>query len=128
MFAQIGSVIDTKNKIIFTENYVAMDYSKIVSYLAPATITSKANQYGFFGTGTSITFENQGVVEEYKVIVKGDLNGDSVCDVLDCMLAELIRTGNCEATQEQIYAANNDIADKVTVEDFQNVINWALAR
>jgi hypothetical protein len=128
MFAQIGSVIDTENKIIFSEKYVAKDYSNLVSYLAPATITSESNPYGFFGTGSSITFENNGVVEEYKVIIKGDLNGDSVCDVLDCMLAELIRTGNYEATQEQIYAANNDIAEEVDIYDFQNIINWALDR
>jgi hypothetical protein len=40
----------------------------------------------------------------------------------------LIRTGNCEATQEQIYAANNDIAYEVDIYDLQNIINWALGR
>jgi hypothetical protein len=80
------------------------------------------------GTGSSvqITDSTGAVIAEYTLVVRGDVNGDSVCDVLDCMLIELAQTHN--TTLDGVYLAAGDLAEngEITVEDFSAVVNKAL--
>lgn len=84
----------------------------------------------FIGTGSLL-----GVYDEYntlvntvEVVVMGDLNGDGVCDVLDCMLAELART-SC-VTLEGGYLTAGDYTEDLVIDtnDLTQVVNKAVDR
>lgn len=82
------------------------------------------------GTGMEI-----GVYDEYNtliyslvIVVMGDINGDGVCDALDCMLAELTRTSCMELKDEYLTAADYTEDSEVDLDDFQQIVNKALNR
>lgn len=127
LFAQKNSRIDYENKLIFTEIYGAKEFKSLVTYLAPAKLVSNKNISGFFGTGTSIDLSKNGVTDNYKVIVNGDTNGDSVCDVLDCFDVE--RASNDNAELYGAYAEAGDINGDgiIDIADYQAIINKAVA-
>lgn len=85
----------------------------------------------FLGTGSIIGVydTNSGnLVSEIVVVVKGDLNGDGVCDALDCMLAELTRTSCIELKDEYLTAADYTEDSEVDLDDFQQIVNKAVNR
>ncbi len=127
LFAQNGSKIDYANKLIFSNTYLAKGFKSIVTYLLPATIKANVNEYGYFGTGTSIDLSKDDATDNFKVIVNGDLNGDGVCDVVDAAYAARVSSGYQKATEDEIYAANGYISDELDVNSYQNVVNMALA-
>ena len=55
----------------------------------------------------------------------GDLNGDSVCDVLDVALAEICIYNKTPSAIE-CYAANGMAIDEINIDSFQYVVNTAL--
>ena len=84
----------------------------------------------FVGTGATITiYTTQAGVKvplsTIKVVVKGDVTGDGVIDVLDCMLVELV--GTDKTTVSGVYSLAGDIANdgKVGLEDLGAVANLA---
>ena len=84
----------------------------------------------FVGTGATITIytTQSGVkipLSTIKVVVKGDVTGDGVIDVLDCMLVELV--GTDKTTVSGVYSLAGDIANdgKVGIEDLGAVANLA---
>ena len=84
----------------------------------------------FVGTGATITiYTTQAGVKvplsTIKVVVKGDVTGDGVIDVLDCMLVELVGTN--KTTVSGVYSLAGDIANdgKVGLEDLGAVANLA---
>lgn len=127
LFAENGAKIDYENKLIFSNTYLAKEFRSIVSYLVPATIKGNADENGYFATGTSIDFTKDGVTDNYKVIINGDINGDGVCDVLDASYTALVSTGHKTATEDEIYAANGCISEGIDASSYQNVVNMALA-
>jgi hypothetical protein len=105
------------------------DISDAIIEMDGYTLTTTPNSdYGFIGTGSTVqvTDSSGTQVAEYTLIVRGDVNGDSVCDVLDCMLIELAQNHN--TTLEGVYLAAGDLAEngEITVEDFSAVVNKAL--
>lgn len=127
LFAQKGTSIDYENKIIFSDTPLAKEFKSLVTYLKPAKLDSSTNKYGIFGTGTEINLTKDSATDNYKVIINGDLNGDGVCDVLDALYAALVSSGHKTATQDEIYAANGDIADEIDVYDYQAIVNRAVS-
>lgn len=84
----------------------------------------------FVGTGATITiYTTQAGVKvplsTIKVVVKGDVTGDGVIDVLDCMLVELV--GTDKTTVSGVYSLAGDIANdgNVGLEDLGAVANLA---
>ena len=130
--AQKATEIDYENKLIFTQKEACFDILDLLkipstSIAVPmASYTSAGNEY--LGTGSTVTvFENKNYIGDYKVIVEGDLDGDSVCDVLDITMAERVANKNATATKEQIYAANGCVSEEIDVMSYQNVVNSALS-
>ncbi len=82
---------------------------------------------GFYGTGSVINvFDSDwNFIRSYVLAVQGDVNGDSVCDVLDCMLIELAR--NKHTTLDGVYLAAGDLAENGTIDtaDYQEVVSRA---
>ena len=84
----------------------------------------------FVGTGATITiYTTQAGVKvplsTIKVVVKGDVTGDGVIDVLDCMLVELV--GTDKTTVSGVYSLAGDVANdgNVGLEDLGAVANLA---
>ena len=104
----------------------------LVDVYGDATITVtpslKSGEKEWYGTGTVISVYNgEELIDDFYLLVEGDVTGDSVCDVLDCMSVELMRKGN--ATREGVYfmAADTNEDEKVNIDDLQNIANIAKA-
>jgi hypothetical protein len=108
------------------ETFIALSNNTTVTKTPSATYEEKT----FYGTGSKITVYDNGVLlGEYTLVVKGDVNGDSVCDALDCMLVELARHSNNNFSLEGAYLSAGDLAENgsITIEDFEAVVNKAIA-
>lgn len=76
------------------------------------------------GTGSVIgVYKDSEPATAYTLIVKGDVNGDGICDALDCAIIEKLATGNEIAIETYIFAAdlNNDGA--ITLADYETSIS-----
>ena len=85
-------------------------------------------QGDYMGTGSTVDYyDSEGsLIGTYTFIVYGDVNGDSVADVLDAAFVALVVNGYKTATIEQIYAANAGNSEIMDVTSYQNVINIIL--
>lgn len=95
----------------------------------PSNITNYSNLSGYFGTGSVVSVfdaESGEYVKSVNVVLPGDVNGDSVCDVLDCAKAALVSNGFTEFTGACFDAANFDYNDEITTEDYSAIVNLAL--
>lgn len=122
------TTVDSDNKVIFTDAYNSdsvSDFLTVSGYTAQATASDSG---GNLGTASSVDIYREGKLEdEYKLIVVGDLNGDSVCDAIDVAEAERVSNGHKTAVTEQVYAANGAVSEEIDVASYQNVVNVALA-
>lgn len=87
-------------------------------------VTATSNYYG---TGSQFSYSIGDNTPGYTIIVEGDLNGDSVCDVIDAAVAQLYSAGFYEPTKNETYAANGDLIDEFDVNSYQNVVNCVLS-
>ena len=78
----------------------------------------------YYGTGSQFVCVNS---FRYTIIVEGDLNGDSVCDVLDVAEAERYSTGADKPSMDEVLAANGCISEEIDAASYQNVVNVCLA-
>ena len=125
------TVINEEAGIIFTHQTFKTQVDEIVkadpSYTVmaiPSLMSSKANYYG---TGSVFYFfRNGSLVYTYNVVVYGDVNGDSVVDVLDAAMVQLASSGL--RTLQDNYLLATDFSNDGTVDtsDYQQVINLVL--
>ncbi|HZJ74975.1 MAG TPA: lectin like domain-containing protein, partial [Clostridia bacterium] len=82
----------------------------------------------YFGTGSKITATDKttGAVTNYVTVTKGDLNGDSVCDALDCLLANFMLSGKMNADGLQLLAA--DATNTIDIADYQHILNISVGK
>ena len=124
--------IDYDNNIVFSSAGLCMDISGYVSTAEDFTLDTNesavAGDTKLYGTGSKVNITLDGdVLDEYTVFTVGDLNGDSVCDVIDAAFAHRYSAGLEEPTQNEIYAANGCILDELDATSYQNVVNTCLA-
>lgn len=83
----------------------------------------------YYGTGSKITARDNATSAEtdYVVVIGGDLNGDSVCDALDCMLGDLMLNGKQNADGFALLAAGSD-SDTIEIDDYQRVLNRSVGK
>ena len=124
--------IDYDNFLIYTPVQKCSDINKLLSISESATVTVTASyQYGslqLYGTGTIVTVsDSNNPVVDYTLIVEGDVNGDSVCDVLDC--AQVALVANNHKTFDDVYgmAADINMDDVIDISDYQDIVNKTLA-
>lgn len=121
-----------EDDVVFTSIDLCKDIETLVNFSESVTYeisaSFKTSTTEFLGTGSIISiYENSEKVSEYKIIVTGDLNGDSVCDVLDVACAELSVTNNRIPSADECYAANGSKKDIIDENSFQFVVNTALS-
>ena len=80
------------------------------------------------GTGVVVDVMKNGVYHtQYKLVVNGDTNGDSICDVLDCFDVERIASGHKTLAGAYSLAADNNADGIVDINDYQSISNLVLA-
>ncbi len=132
MSAKDKTKIDYDNYLIFSTLRVQNDMSQMVNipesmnyYTIPSTVYKN---YYWYGTGSSLLiYHNGGTREKFTLIVQGDVNGDSAVDVLDAAYVELVTSGHKELTDAYFLAADINMDEEITVEDYAQVVNLVLA-
>ena len=127
------TAVDTKNVVVdaITNTLVldisaCKDVNDAIIEMDGYTLTITPNSnYGYYGTGSKVQVldDNGAQVDEHTLVVRGDVNGDSVCDVLDLMLIELARTNN--RNLDGVYLTAGDLTEngEIDVDDFEAVVN-----
>ena len=131
------AAVETKNVVIdSTNNYMILDISAsqdlseaILPMNGYKLTTTPSSDYGFFGTGSKVqvTDSDGTQVAEYTLVVRGDVNGDSVCDVFDLMLMQFVI--NDPSTFDGVYFVAGDLTKdgEITDRDFEAVVTKALS-
>ena len=110
--------------VIFSETDID-DISKYL-YFYDSTVTS-SSKYNYVGTGDVITVINDYYVMEFTCVVRNDINGDSVCNVLDVFDVERASNGNAELDGAYALAGDSNSDDVIDITDYQSIVNQALA-
>ena len=131
IYAQDGTTVNSNMKTIYTTVGGCNDIKKIIGVSDYAEIVINASySYGdteYYGTGTVITvFEKGKYDSDYTLIVAGDVNGDSVCDVLDASQVASAFTGLTTLSGVYKTAADINSNDKIDAGDYQSIVNRAL--
>lgn len=126
-----GSIIDYNSKCIFTKETGISDISQLIFIPEKTTVITQASfvtgNCEYIGTGSVVSvFSNGELIGEYTVIVEGDLNGDSVCDIFDAVCIEKIANGQAFATSAQAYAVTGTLDGEITISDYLYIVNKAL--
>lgn len=117
--------------VIFTDVTTCNRINTLLSTSGSTTISAKpsctTNALNLYGTGSSVAIYNGSeYIYDMTIIVNGDLNGDSVCDVLDASQAEKYSNNKETPTTQEIYAANGSVTDTIDAQSYQWVVNKAL--
>ncbi|MBR4286138.1 MAG: hypothetical protein IKT55_00370 [Clostridia bacterium] len=99
------------SNVIVTDLLNCDDVAGIIEAVNGAEIEITKDENGYYGTGAEIKVTKYGtVLETYYLVVKSDVNGDGVCDVLDYQEIELVINSLSELNQLQTIAGdlNND--------------------
>ncbi len=132
LFAAVGE--NKQNGVcVVTDGIMQTNVNDLVktfnSYYEARVLESSGGK--FLGTGSIIGVydTNSGnLVSEIVVVVKGDLNGDGVCDALDCMLAELTRTSCITLGECYMLAGDYTENNEIDLDDFQQIANKVVNR
>lgn len=124
------TMINETAGIIFTQQTAKTSVEDIVAadaytvFAIPSFVSGETNYYG---TGSTFYFFKDGMLAyTYKVVVYGDLNGDSVADALDCSIGERAAAEKQELTDLYLLAADFNTDGTVEITDYQQIINLAL--
>lgn len=130
----ITIVPETSETVIISEYCVTQlatifDDASYIYKGVPSMVTNYRDISGYYGTGSVISMfdaESGKYVKSTNIVLLGDVNGDSVCDVIDC--ARVALAVNNISSLDGVYfdAANMDCNDKITVEDYSAIVNQAL--
>ena len=127
-----NAVVDTTSNTLLLDMSACKDINEAIVEMDGYTLTTiPTSSYGFIGTGSKLQVaDSTGTqVVEYTLVVRGDVNGDSVCDSLDLMLIELARQTNNNVSLEGAYFAAANLAEdsEINIDDFNAVVNKAVA-
>ena len=133
MMPKDNTEIDYVNKRIFTTQFVCRDFLEIVhvnentNYLLTPSYEYQNNCW--YGTGSQLQIQDADASTEttYTLIVEGDVNGDSAVDVLDAAYVELVTSGHKQLTDAYFLAADTNLDQEITVEDYAQVVNLVLS-
>lgn len=130
IFSINNTYIDYDNKLIYTKMTTSKDFSRILSIQENTSYSSLPSlvykEYSWYGTGSEFVIFNGTKKERYTLIVEGDVDGDSAVDVLDAYQVSLVVNGHTELSDEYFLAADTNLDQEITVEDYSQVVNLAL--
>lgn len=128
---QGNTTIDFEKLILYTSDTEKNLFSDIVTFgekVKFRTVSSYASKTtDYFGTGSYVVVYVNGVPNTtFNLVVYGDINGDSICNVLDCFEAEKTANGHTELTDVYSLAADTDQNGVINVTDYQDIVNRAM--
>ncbi len=117
--------VDAEKNIITAKKYLIEDLNEVLEAQQGYRIEFSHSENNYCGTGSKIRIvgEDGALVKAYTLIVSGDLNGDSVCDTLDCMLMQLSFNDTEILKNEFFIAADVDENNVIEMNDFQSIVN-----
>ncbi|MPM80902.1 hypothetical protein SDC9_127953 [bioreactor metagenome] len=104
------AVIDNTDKVIYGLEEGVTDFSKFVKVTGDAQLSITPTENGY-GTGTVIDVIADGkIINTYKVIIFGDVDGDGYSNAYDSIAFQLYMSYNTEFSKEQLMSGdiNND--------------------
>ena len=112
--------------VFFTYKYLVTDGKALFESSFDYGVEPSHKYLSYWGTGTEITLTNGDNKCVFSLCVKGDINGDSVCDVLDTMLCERYVNGfeNLQGVELESTELTGD--DEVDVQDYAQIVNQSL--
>ena len=130
--AQSGNTIDYTNKIIISDTKLCSNILNLVNKASTVNFTvenmsNAQNNTKYIGTGTKCRLDTGTETAYFTVVIDGDLNGDSVCDVLDSAAAAVYSSGKKTPDMLEIYAANGEAAETIDIAAYQALVNKAVA-
>ena len=122
--AQISTIAG--DSVIITEALGCDDFSSIATANEGYTI-EESKETAYYGTGTVIKVLKDGeVVKTYILVVKSDVNGDGVCDSLDCSEVEKFNSGHDVGFDDiQLLAADLNNDENVDYLDYEIFVEKA---
>lgn len=127
-----GTQIDYENFIIRTTVQSADEIVDILELSDTATVEITPSYDNgvteLYGTGTIVTvFDGDEFIGDFTLVVEGDTNSDSVCNVLDVFEVERASNGHKELSDIYSIAADGNSDDIIDRNDYQSVVNKALS-
>ena len=132
MFALSNTHINFDSNLIYTKQFVCRDFLEIVhinentNYLITPSYEYQNNCW--YGTGSQLQIQDADASTEiiYTLIVEGDINGDSVVDVIDASATEQVVNGHKELSGDYFLAGDSNRDEVIDIADYQQVVNFAL--
>lgn len=121
------SKIDYEKKIVFADIWCETDIAEFVQSVGGGSVEAIPNSSGFLGTGSTVVFNDGTKDITYNVVIAGDVDGDSVCDVIDAALVNLAVSEKLELSAVSKCAATLVAGKEVDVYDYQNIVNWVVS-
>ena len=79
-------------------------------------------------TGAIVSIRKDNTLHsQYTLVVDGDTNADSICDVLDCFDVERTINGNAELSGAYAMAGNSNGDDVIDIYDYQAIVNKSIS-
>ena len=123
--------IDHARKVIYTDSCNLSSIYNVITVTEDKTHFTLGSQYiggkHIWGTGSTITIYEDEYRTDYTLIINGDINGDSVFDVLDVSYIEKSINNNYELSKNSTIAADVNGDSQITVSDYQKALNTILA-
>ncbi len=121
-----SAVVDYENGYLYG---VGQGVSDLSAYVAPAdgytmSVLPSSQRCGT-NTVISIMFEDE-TAGKFTVVVSGDANGDSICDVLDVSLCENALNGFTSLNGAYFKAVDTDGSNSIDITDYSATVNTAL--
>ena len=120
-----NTTVDISNNIIKT-NLLCKGINEIVA--GSESLSFIVDSAYFAGTGAKVdVMKGEALHSQYTLVVESDVNGDGVCDVLDCAQVALVT--NSLQTFDGVYemAADSNSDDIVDINDYQSIVNTCVA-
>ncbi len=117
-----------KNGVVTVPDFKIKDTDFSSKYLniLSGTATYQTVFKGVIGTGAKVTLSDGSLSQTFTVCIKGDINGDSLCDGLDLsMVAELVHGTKKDFSAVQLTAMDMNSDGKQNAEDiaeFKNIV------
>lgn len=128
---QGDTTINFKDFMLFTSETEKTILTDIVTfgdngkYIPVPSYTSGSTDY--FGTGSSFIVYTNGVPNTtFQIVVYGDINGDSICNVIDCFEVEKAANEHKELIDIYSLAADTDQNGIIDATDYQDIVNRAM--
>lgn len=110
--------------LVFTD-VLGEDADSFISGSENITYSLKNN---LAGTGAKLDIlKDTNLHSQYTLVVNGDTNGDSVCDVLDCFDVERVSSGNSELSGVYAMAGDINSDEIIDINDYQAIVNKAIS-